>query len=76
VALIRGVESLHGSELQATDLRGGAALIVAALSAEGESLIYDDGHIRRGYEDLHKLLGGIGASIELSVNEAVPVMLR
>ena len=71
VALIRGVKRLRGTELQATDLRGGAALIVAGLSAEGETVIYDDGHIRRGYEALDTLLGGIGADVSLNVNEAI-----
>ena len=64
-AVIKGVESLYGTSLTATDLRGGAAMIVAALSAEGDSLICDDGHIRRGYEKLDMRLRSLGADIIL-----------
>lgn len=67
-ALIRGVRELHGTELQATDLRGGAAMIVAALCAEGESTVMDTGHIRRGYEELDSRLRALGAEIRLSTD--------
>ena len=66
VAKIKGVDQLHGNSLEATDLRGGAAMIVAALSAEGLTEIYDEGHIKRGYEDLDLVLGSLGADIKLS----------
>lgn len=66
VAKIRGVDQLCGNSLEATDLRGGAAMIVAALSAEGLTEIYDEGHIKRGYEDLDTVLGSLGADIKLS----------
>ena len=58
---VRGVETLHGGRLHAPDLRGGAALLLAALCAEGESLLYDAGHISRGYEDLPRDLSRLGA---------------
>lgn len=64
-AVIKGVDSLYGTALTATDLRGGAAMIVAALSAEGESVICDEGHIRRGYEKFDKRLRSLGADIIL-----------
>ena len=64
-AVIKGVDSLYGTALTATDLRGGAAMIVAALSAEGESVICDDGHIRRGYEKLDMRLRSLGADVIL-----------
>lgn len=64
-AIIKGVDTLYGTALTATDLRGGAAMIVAALSAEGESIICDEGHIRRGYESLDKRLRSLGADISL-----------
>ena len=64
-AEIRGVESLHGTELTATDLRAGAAMIVAGLSAEGETLLRDEGHVTRGYERLDARLRALGAEIEL-----------
>ena len=63
-AVIRGGSPLHGATLYARDLRGGAALVTAALAAEGESRIYGLSHIDRGYERLEKTLGLLGADIE------------
>ena len=63
VAYISGVERLSGAELTAGDLRGGAAMVVAALSAEGDSVIYDDRFIERGYDHLDLALDALGASI-------------
>lgn len=63
VAVVCGVESLRGAALRATDLRGGAALAVAALSAGGESTISCTEHIDRGYEDLARDLTALGAKI-------------
>ena len=64
-AEIRGVEALHGASLSATDLRGGAAMIVAGLAAEGETIVQDEGHIKRGYEHLDLRLRELGAEIRL-----------
>ena len=64
-AEIRGVEKLQGAELTATDLRAGAAMIVAGLAAEGETLLRDEGHVTRGYERLDARLRALGAEIEL-----------
>ena len=50
-AVIRGVEKLHGARVTAGDLRGGAALVLAALKAEGQSSVIDLSHIDRGYAD-------------------------
>ncbi len=66
VAVVTGVETLHGAPAVATDLRGGAALIIAALSAEGESDILDSGHVARGYERFDSCLASLGADIELT----------
>ena len=63
VAMVTGVSKLSGAPVSATDLRGGAALVAAALAAEGETLIYDEGHIDRGYERLDEHLRSIGADI-------------
>lgn len=63
LATITGVRQLHGAQVAATDLRGGAALIVAGLAAEGETVITGYGHIRRGYEDICRDLAGVGADI-------------
>jgi UDP-N-acetylglucosamine 1-carboxyvinyltransferase len=61
VAVVKGVEKLHGARVEATDLRGGAALAVAACGAEGETEITCTGHIDRGYEKLEETLAELGA---------------
>lgn len=61
--LIRGVERLKGARVRATDLRGGAALVLAALAAHGETTIDEIGHIDRGYENLTGKLQAVGAQI-------------
>lgn len=66
VAVVTGVEVLHGAPTVATDLRGGAALIIAALSAEGETDILDSGHVERGYASFDERLAALGADIRLS----------
>lgn len=63
VAVVYGVEKLQGADLRCTDLRGGAALAVAALSAEGESILHEIHHIERGYEDLGGDLRALGAAV-------------
>ena len=71
VAVIEGVDSLKGAPVKATDLRAGAALIVAALSAEGITEIYDIYHVERGYENMEQKLRGLGADIR-KVDEPDP----
>ena len=68
VAVVTGVEKLHAARVRCTDLRGGAALMVAALAAEGRSIITDIHHIRRGYEDPVRDLRMLGAVI-IAVHE-------
>jgi len=63
VAMVTGVPELSGASVEAEDLRGGAALVIAALSAEGETKIGDRGHVERGYDDLARALGSLGADI-------------
>jgi len=63
-ALIEGVPKITGCEVKATDLRAGAALIIAGLAAEGETDITDIYHIDRGYVEIEKKLSSIGATIE------------
>ncbi|MDC0476053.1 UDP-N-acetylglucosamine 1-carboxyvinyltransferase [Acidimicrobiia bacterium] len=63
-AMIRGVKNLSGAPVNSTDIRTGASLIIAALQAEGESLITGVDHIDRGYEDIVSTLDSIGAVIE------------
>ena len=64
-AEIWGVDRLHGTVLNATDLRGGAAMIVAGLTAEGQTVVFDEGHVKRGYEQLDARLRALGADIYL-----------
>ena len=63
VAVVSGVERLCGASVQCTDLRGGAALLVAALAAEGESVISCINHIERGYESPEKIIAGLSGKI-------------
>ena len=63
VAVVCGTEQLHGAEVMATDLRGGAALVAAGLAAEGITTVQGVGHIRRGYDDLPAHLCALGAHI-------------
>ena len=63
VAVVTGVERLHGAPVRCTDLRGGAALCVAALAAEGQTEVREVQHIQRGYEDLPRDLRALGAAV-------------
>ena len=63
-AVIDGVKNLHGCEVRACDLRAGAAMIVAALAAEGTTVIEDAHYIERGYEDIIGKLTALGAKIQ------------
>jgi len=62
-AVIRGVERLSGAPVQVPDIRAGAALILGGLCAEGETVVYDDGHIERGYEGFDERLRALGADV-------------
>ena len=62
-AFVHGVEKLHGAEVVAHDLRGGAALVIAGLSAEGRSEILDISHIDRGYSEFEYKLRAIGGDV-------------
>ncbi len=62
-ALVRGVKKLTGANLKASDLRAGASLIIAALMAEGESIIESIHHIDRGYENFEEKFRNLGAQI-------------
>lgn len=65
VARVTGVERLRGTRVRSEDLRGGAALVIAGLAAEGETQIEDPGHIGRGYDGLDAALQSLGARIEI-----------
>lgn len=64
LAVIKGVKRLIGANVCAHDLRGGAALVLAGLAAEGETVISDIKHIDRGYENIEEKLKKVGASIK------------
>ena len=63
VAVIEGIESFHAAPVKATDLRAGAAMIIAALTADGVSEIEDIYHIERGYENIVQKFNLLGADI-------------
>ena len=63
-AVVRGVARLSGAPVRAPDIRAGAALVVAGLAAEGETVVSGVHHVDRGYDDLVGRLVGIGADIE------------
>ena len=70
MAVVLGTERLHGAAVRCTDLRGGAALCVAALAAEGETVISDIGHIDRGYASIEGDLRALGADIRRRETDA------
>lgn len=62
-AVIKGISQLTGAEVDAQDLRGGAALVLAGLNAQGTTIVNDISHIDRGYEHLEETLKSLGADI-------------
>lgn len=64
VAVVEGVKRLYGAAVEALDLRGSAALVVAALAAEGTTELKGVNFLERGYEDMELCLGSVGASIK------------
>lgn len=75
VAVVRGVKKLYGANVRATDLRGGAALVVAGLAAEGKTRISDVLHIDRGYESIEHAFRTLGAQIDretITLDKEVP----
>jgi UDP-N-acetylglucosamine 1-carboxyvinyltransferase len=63
VAIIKGREGLEAASVEATDLRAGAALIIAGLYARGETRITRIDHIDRGYERIHDKFAALGAEV-------------
>lgn len=72
VAIITGVDSLNGGPVMATDLRAGAALVLAALAAKGETTIDNIKYIERGYEDIIEKLQNLGADINV-IDDLPPI---
>ena len=65
IAIVKGVRKLSHAKVEATDLRGGAALVLAALTAKGKTKVSNIEYILRGYEKLDKKLNKLGAKIEI-----------
>lgn len=65
IAIIEGVSSVLGANCKCTDLRGGAALVTAALAARGETVIGDISHILRGYDNIDLTLNSLNADIKI-----------
>ncbi len=61
--IIKGVKKLHGADVECTDLRGGASLVLAGLAAKGITRVSKLGYLLRGYQDLDKKLNELGANI-------------
>ena len=76
VAVIEGVEKLTGAPVRASDLRAGAALVIAGLAAEGTTEIEEIGYIERGYEDIVEKLRKLGADISRVSFEDAPVVVK
>ncbi len=64
MAVIKGVKRLSGAHVYSPDLRGGAALVIAALGAEGKTTVDDIHYIERGYENLHGMISSLGGDIQ------------
>ena len=64
VAVITGVNGFTGAQVDAPDLRAGAALVIAGLAADGYTVVDQIGYIQRGYEHFERKLQGLGAIIE------------
>ena len=76
VAVIEGVEKLTGAPVRASDLRAGAALVIAGLAAEGTTEIEEIGYIERGYGDIVEKLRKLGADISRVAFEESPVAAK
>jgi UDP-N-acetylglucosamine 1-carboxyvinyltransferase len=67
-AWVRGKPALSGAPVESTDIRAGAALVLAALVAQGESVIHGVDHIDRGYVRMDEVLKSLGADVERVAN--------
>ena len=63
-AVVRGVAGLSGAQVRSPDIRGGAALVLAGLVADGETVVTGARHLDRGYEDFPAMLRSLGADVE------------
>jgi UDP-N-acetylglucosamine 1-carboxyvinyltransferase len=76
-AIVTGVSQLEGARVVATDLRASASLVLAALAAEGTTVVHRIGHLDRGYERLDEKLNNLSARIErVQICQEAPANLR
>jgi UDP-N-acetylglucosamine 1-carboxyvinyltransferase len=75
-AIIKGTRKLSGAPVMASDLRASAALVIAAIAAEGESWVQRVYHIDRGYEKIHEKLANLGVKIERLDDTAMPASIQ
>ena len=68
-AIVQGIQSFYPANVRAVDLRAGAAMVIAALSADGTTIIEDIYHIQRGYEDMVGKLRAVGADIKVITDD-------
>ena len=71
-AVIDGAKRLSGAQVKATDLRAGASLVIAALAAQGDTVIHDIEHMERGYENFVDKLSSLGVKICKTPEETLP----
>ncbi len=76
VAVVDGIRSLSGATVSAPDLRAGAALVIAALCADGYTIVDEVGYIQRGYENFEKKIAAIGGEIELIDSEKAAMRFK
>ena len=69
VATIQGIAALSGAEVEALDIRAGAALVIAGVAAQGTTIIHEPHHLRRGYESLERKLTGLGAQVGCKMSD-------
>lgn len=74
-AIINGVKKLYGAPVMASDLRASAALVLAGLIAEGQTIVQRIYHLDRGYEDFDRKLQNLGASVERITSDQIPLEL-
>ncbi|ANE47373.1 UDP-N-acetylglucosamine 1-carboxyvinyltransferase [Paenibacillus swuensis] len=75
-AFIRGVPRLYGATVEATDLRAGAALVIAGLAATGVTVVEQIHHIDRGYDRIERIFQHLGANIERTSTAKQPLLQR
>jgi UDP-N-acetylglucosamine 1-carboxyvinyltransferase len=69
-AMVHAPSRLHGTEVDIPDIRSGAALVIAAMCAEGETMLRNAWHVERGYEDMAGKLASVGARVKVVTTDS------